>query len=205
MGQGFQDETDVEETAGGYWGLYWGQVTNNQDDRLMGRVKAKVTGITAVETDWAFPIGMPGGGYPSTTGGKGGFYVPRKGATVLVGFMHGKVEEPYYFCAHYPLDLKTKATCVPQIVAQQTKAEAPNVRVIQETETFEIYILDTATEQKIVLQTLGGNTMIELDGKDGSIKLKALKSIVIEAPGVQIDGVGVTIKNRPVSPLGLAI
>lgn len=196
---GFGSEMDREIAAGAYNGLYWGKVTKNEDPLKMGRVKAFVAGVTRQETEWAYPIGMAGSGYNS----KGGFFVPRVNALVLVGFIHGKLEEPFYFSAHYPQVKGTAAT--PNAVQGESAKETPNVRVLAETETFEIYVKDTATEQKIVLQTLGGSTMIEMDAKDGSIHLKALKSIIIEAPGVQIDGVGVTLKNRPVSALGLAI
>lgn len=210
MGEsGFVGTSDLEEAAGGYYGLYWGVVIDNADPQKMGRIRAHVHGLTTKETTWAFPIGMPGAGYfdpaalNTESGGKGGYYVPRKNATVLVGFIHGKFEEPVYLCGHYP---RIGGACgVPRIVAQQSEEQAPNVRVIAETETFEIYILDTATEQKVVLQTLDKETSIEMDAKDGSIKLKALASIIIDAPAVQINGVNVTLKKRPVSPLGLAI
>ena len=153
-------------------------------------------------TDWAFPVGMPGSGFAKADGGKGSFYVPRIGAVVLVGFIYGKMDEPFYMCGHYAM---SAASGVPRIVQEQTVQEAPNVRVLAETETFEIYIADTATEQKVVLRTLDKETSVEIDAKDGSITLKALTSITISAPAVAIDGLVTYIKGRPVSPLGLAI
>ena len=116
---GFPTESDAEESAGGYHGLYWAEVVVNNDPERMGRVKAKVFGVVDKETDWALPIGMPGAGYGSTSGGKGGFFVPRKGATILVGFIYGKIEQPFYFCAHYPK--RNGKTGAPRIVQQQSK------------------------------------------------------------------------------------
>ena len=203
MRTGFANESDLEEDAGGYHGLYWGTVTDNVDPRKLGRVKVHVPGITVKETDWAYPIGMPGAGSAASEGGKGGFFVPRVKATVIVAFIFGKIEQPIFWPAHYSLVQGAPGT--PRVVQAQTAEDAPNVRVLQETESFEIYILEKADEKKLVIQTLGGENMIELDAIDGSIAVRAKRTIVVDAPTVSIDGLNVTIKGRPVSPLGLDI
>lgn len=205
METGFPLDDDLEEEAGGYHALYWGVVVDNEDPQKLGRITAFVPAVTKKATTWAYPIGMPGSGCQSDTGGKGGFFVPRKKATVLVAFIYGKLEQPIYWCGHYPLSSQTGLVATPRIVQAQTKADAPNVRVLAETETFEIYITDTTQEKKVVLQTLGGANSIELDANTGNVSVKAKHQVSIDAPVVTIDGLNVFIKGRPVSPLGLAI
>jgi hypothetical protein len=194
---GFQGPADQELEAGGLSGLYLGLVMDNQDPLKLGRVKIHVVGQTRKETDWAFPVGMPGGGGIPGQPAKGGFFVPRLQATVLTGFLNGDIQNPYYWAGHY-LQGAGGAPLVPRIVAEQSIEQAPNVRVIAETETFEIYITDTPTSKKVMIETLDGENIIELDAIDGSIRLRARHHLILEAPegNVKISGMNVYLNEK---------
>jgi len=202
---GFQGPSDLEIDAGDLHGLYMGKVMDNEDPKKLGRVKAHII-QTRKETDWAYPVGIPGAGGVFEKAAKGGFYVPRLEATILVGFFNGNIQYPFYLPAQYVQSESTAEALVPRIVGQQTAKQAPNVRVIAETETFEIYITDTPTSKKIMLATLDGGTYVEIDAIDGSLKLKSAHSIIIEADGdLKLNGTNVTIQDRPVSVVGMMI
>lgn len=188
---------DTGDGVGALHDFYWGTVVRNDDPEKLGRVRVHVHGLTRKETDWAFPVGMPGAGAER----KGGFTVPRLHSTVLVGFVQGDFDEPFYFAGPHA---RTKAGTPgsPRKVQEQTPAEAPKVTVITETENFEIYVIETAAEQRVVIQTLGGKNQIEMDARDGSIVLKAARYLILEAPAVSIDGLAVQICRRPVSIIG---
>jgi len=177
--------------------FYWGTVMRTDDPERSGRVRVHINGLTKKETDWAFPVGLPGAGAER----KGSYAVPRLGSTVVVGFIQGDFEEPFYLAGPHA-KVKTGKPGTPRKVQEQTPVEAPRVTVLTETEHFEIYITETTAEQRVVVQTLGAKNQIEIDAKDGSISIKAERYLIMSAPMVKIDGLNVQIFNRPVSPLG---
>lgn len=311
--------------------MYWGTVVRIDDPEKLGRVRIHIPGLTHRETDWAYPVGQAGAGSER----HGAFTVPRLGSTVLVGFVLGDFEEPFFLAgphartrsalepttvppwpnpvishrsvvaapSNQDINIQIKVTSSysirsatlsygpdmtivggggydltsvamtysggaveykeyngtipaaavtidgglvymvaavdihgnltssgtaknplkvkiadevgeykqgsmpgsPRKVREQLVDEAPYVTVIHETEHFEIYITETNREKRVVIQTLGGKTMIELDATDGSIVMKAERYLQISAPVIDIDGRHVQICKRPVSKLGLDI
>lgn len=79
--------------------LHVGVVTENADPDLLGRVKIRVPGLVEPSTDWALPLGNPGGG-----GMRRGLYAPPPvGAEVGVFFAGGEVDRPYFLPGNYGL------------------------------------------------------------------------------------------------------
>jgi len=85
--------TDVEtarqaaERTERYYGKYRGIVTDNEDPRGLGRIRARVPEVLGdVETGWALPCA------PYAGDGSGQFTVPSPGAGVWIEFEAGNVE-----------------------------------------------------------------------------------------------------------------
>jgi hypothetical protein len=61
MSDGFKatwDDEEGEEKREPFF--YWALVTNNQDTENRGRVRANIIGLTAGESTWLEPAGVPG-------------------------------------------------------------------------------------------------------------------------------------------------
>lgn len=176
---------------------YWGTVVQNDDPDILGRVKAHVPGITKHSTDWAWPVGMAGSG----SARNGAYSVPKDRSTVLIGFVLGDFDEPVYMAGPWPMGKDAKPG-VPRKVQQQTDPKkATKVRVLAETENFEVYICDQeGDEQRLVLAGLDGKETIAVNLIDGSIRLTASHYLVLDAPRVDIAGTAqLTLNGRPVS------
>jgi hypothetical protein len=72
--------------------LYLGEVTNRDDPDGLGRVRVLIPAVCEPESAWAFPMGAPGAG----TAERGHFEPPAVGANVMVQFLLGDVDHPYY-------------------------------------------------------------------------------------------------------------
>lgn len=73
-------------------GLHIGRVTRRDDPDGLGRVRVEIPGLLEPESDWAWPLGSPGGG----TAQRGSFRPPAVDSTVGVLFNQGEIDEPYY-------------------------------------------------------------------------------------------------------------
>lgn len=188
----------------GLTGLYWGIVIDNVDPDGRGRVTAHVPGITTQASYWLEPVGLPGSGGSQ----RGTYYPPAIGATVLVGYIQGDLNEGVYWGGPPPGDA----------LPQDNKPE----NVIHQTTNFRILVQEEPGKQRVRVETLlPGKTDLErataqsfmeltiTGGKDGhahvinafaasGMHLKSAGAIVIDAPIVQI-------KGRNVSPSTKAI
>jgi hypothetical protein len=207
QGGGFGDE--FEDRLRPELNLRWGTVQRNVDPHKLGRVTLYIPGITSKESGWALPVGMPGSGKST----QGSYRVPPVGAVVLVGFILGDIDFPFYIAGPFQqLALENGSTRggPPRIVQEQTPEDAPKVHVLAETESFEIYIIDKEDEKKFVVASLArdGNeaqNLIEMDLNDGSIRMKAADYLIMEAPMLSMSGVKMQLGGRIVLPVGAPI
>ena len=178
--------------------FFFGKVLRNDDPQKRGRIKALVPGICDPESEWAEAVGMPGAGI---AGGLGGYFVPRINATVLIGFTQGDIDHPFYMPGPFPQD------GAPDKVQEKSNSEAPNVRVIAQTETFEAYICDTEDEHRFVLRRRGDNEteILSINADDGSIRLNASRYLILNAPLISIDAPKLQLNERVVNLLGPTI
>lgn len=185
-------------------GMYWGKVIANDDPDKLGRIKAVVPNKHRNDTGWAWPVGMPGAGADN----QGAYMIPRVGSMVLIGYIQGDYDEPFYFAGNWREDGESK---IPTKPMEKDKTDAPNVRVLAQTDNFEVYISDTEPEKRLVLQQLDTDgslsreeqNTISINLEDGSIRLTASHYLILEAPMISINASGqLSLQGRRVGSLG---
>jgi len=158
------------EMAGGnagdaFYGKYRGIVSDIQDPRRVGRIKARVPDVLGdQESGWAMPCAPFGGS------GIGFFALPSVGAGVWIEFEYGDPDYPIWSGCWWG----SEAEMPPVVLAPAPykklviMTEAGNSIVLDDTPGTGGIILETAGGQKIKMSAAG----IEIDnGRGGSIKL----------------------------------
>lgn len=85
------------------YGLETGTVVRNDDPLKLGRVTFTIPGLVEPESDWAWPLGNPGGGGGADGARRGAYVPPSVGAEVGVLFKGGDTDAPYYLTGNYGL------------------------------------------------------------------------------------------------------
>lgn len=174
--------------------FYVGSIIRNDDPEKLGRIKANIPKFKT-ETKWAIPAGFPGIGP-----GRGAFSVPPQGSNVIIGFIMGDEQFPFYLCG--PFGMADGSTEIPREAASQTPENVHRVHGF-ESDLFEIYINDET--KKLVVRTKDLEEEIELDATDRSISIKARNWIKIEAAGISINGTKLQIAGRSILHTGTPI
>ena len=97
---GLTDWADIFEESDKIRGMFFGIAIDVADPELSGRAKVFIPGIMEPSTDWARPVGMPGGGSSQ----RGMYVAPGQGSLVLVGFEQGNPNVPFYFHAGWGME-----------------------------------------------------------------------------------------------------
>jgi uncharacterized protein involved in type VI secretion and phage assembly len=180
-----------------YLALYMGVVVDVADPEKLGRVRIRIPGVIEPRSAWAFPLGMPGAG-----GRKQGFFVvPPVGAEVGVFFHQGDADRPYYISGH-----PTRGAAPDETEdAAVSPEEATKIQVF-ETRRYRMTVDDRTNAAQFELKDKLTGDIIELDGNDLAIRIKATAAMRIECDGViDIIGAGVRIQGRLVTPNGKPI
>lgn len=129
----------LQQRAVRHYGKYRGIVTENQDPKNLGRIKARVPEVLGdVETGWALPCA------PYAGDGSGVYTVPGPGAGVWIEFEAGDVSRPIWSgCWWGEGQLPNQAT--------------PAIKVIK-----------TASGHTITLDDTGGGEKVEITDKNGA-------------------------------------
>lgn len=190
---------DEEEDAKHEFGFWWGIVSNNADPSNRGRVRVQIPGLNQTESTWAEACGMPGVG-----GGKhGGWAIPKIGSTVVVGFIQGDVDSPFYISGPPP-------------TGGQPDGVTPD-NVVWQTDNFRLSFTENKDAKKVRLETLVPNvpaakqdqvrSVIEIDintgasGKAHIINIIAPSGVNVKSQGtIALDAPVVTLKGRTVMP-----
>lgn len=136
-----------------------GTVADREDPEKLGRVRLLVPGIYQVPSPWAWPLGTLGGGSAQ----RGGWFVPEKGADVMVFFALGSHERPHFLAAHWGKPAGTSEA--PSFLDDVDKEDAPDVRVI-ETKNWLIVMDDRNDSQLIIKDKNNSDGVIRIaDGK----------------------------------------
>lgn len=188
---------------GRVYGVVVGVVTNNQDDRGLGRVKVKLPWLSGSdESNWARVLA------PMAGNQRGVYFLPEVDDEVLVVFEHGRVDRPFVIGALWNGKDKPPA---------DNGDGKNNKRLIKSRSGHTITLDDTDGGEKITIADGKKKSTIELDAvkgalllrSDGDITVKAKGKITIESESddVSISGSGIkaeakqsaVIKGSPVN------
>lgn len=181
------------ESLGKYYGVYAGQVVDNQDEEKRGRIKVLCPTLSnAPLAEWAepsFPL-VPGKDY-------GGYFRPEINDWVWVVFVHGNLDKPVYLGGWWASgDLSSEfEQAVPGVIGWKTKYghkllfNEKDKKIHAETKDGHTLVLDDK-EQKIEAKTKGGIT-ITLDDKNKKVVIDSTyDQIVMKSDGIHIGSEG---------------
>lgn len=160
----------MQSVAGRHWGKYRGIVTDNQDKRSMGRIRAKVPELLGgEETGWAMPC------LPYAGDGAGLFALPEVGAGVWIEFEAGDLSRPIWTGTWWP-EGKLPKEAAPPVKLWRTPA-GHTITLDDKSGALTIEAKDGA---KIVMDSNGleltkGSNKVKLDGSKVSINDGALE------------------------------
>jgi uncharacterized protein involved in type VI secretion and phage assembly len=159
----------IERLEGRYFGKYRGIVTNNDDTKNLGRVRAKVPRLgDDLELGWALPAFAYGGAAE-----QGFFAVPDVGAGVWIEFEEGDLSYPIWSGTWY------SAASIPE------SAQAGQ-KILKTKSGHKIVLDDDASSVEIT--DANGNT-ISMDQSDIKITAGDATTITIDAPQIVfVDG-----------------
>jgi len=181
-------------------GVVIGIVTNNKDDKGLGRVKVRFPWLPSykksegnpstddkpgIESNWA-RIAAPGAGVA-----RGMYYLPEVEDEVLVAFEHGNPNLPYIIGGLWnPIDLPPEKNdeAVSQKVNHRMIVSRSGHKIVLDDEEGKesILIMDKTTKQSIFIDSTKNSITIKGDGDllidmKGNITIKSGMTIEIEA------------------------
>jgi len=164
-------EFEGGEQTSRHYGKYRGIVTNNQDPKNLGRIKARVPEILSdVETGWALPCA------PYTGNGSGVYAVPEPGAGVWVEFEAGDVSRPVWSGCWWGEN---------QLPQNESGTRAtPSLKVIRSEQGLIVALDDNG--QTITVSDKSGNNMLTIKVQQGKITLQGATKAVVEAPQIEL-------------------
>jgi len=169
-------------------GLQIGYVVDRDDPLNLGRVRVNVPGVVEPASNWAWPLGAPGGG----SSDRGIWWIPEDGAEVGVFFKMGDPDRPYYLPANWG-----DPGGVSEVPANSDGGD-PDVRVFA-LGPYDL-VIDSRSASKgfKIVDKAADDNIIEFDGVTRAMKISATTGIQITTTGqVEIDGVLVSINGVP--------
>jgi len=154
-----------------HYGKYRGTVTDNNDPRKQGRIKANVPEILGdVDCGWALPCAPYAGDEIGT------YTVPAVGAGVWIEFEAGDVSRPIWVGCWWASDKLPK---------DEGGAEAtPAVKILRSEQGLLLALHDD--NQTIALSNSDGSNMVEIKAQQGQVTVKAGTKVVVEAPQIEL-------------------
>lgn len=171
-----------DNNVGKIYGVAAGVVTNNKDEKKLGRIKLKFLWLSKDnETDWVrIATFMSGNEF-------GGFFLPEVGDEVLVAFEHGDINHPYVIGSLWNDKAKPPET---------NPDGKNNFRFIKSRSGHIIKFDDTGGKEKIEIVDKSGKNSIKIETSDNKISIKSGMDIEISAEGkVSIAAKEIEIKS----------
>lgn len=154
-----------------HYGKYRGVVTDNNDQKKIGRIRARVPEVLgSVETGWALPA------LPYSGDGSGTYTVPKSGAGVWIEFEAGDVSRPIWSGGWW------KSNGLPQ---DRTGAAAtPDLKITRSEEGLMIALQDS--DKSIAISDANGQNLVLIEVQSKKITIKAASKVVVEAPQIEL-------------------
>lgn len=154
-----------------HYGKYRGTVSDNQDPRSQGRLKAKVPEILDdVDSGWAMPC------TPYAGDQMGIYAVPPAGAGVWIEFEAGDVSRPIWSGCWWA------SRKVPNDEAGT--AATPDVKIVRSEQGLLLALHDDS--QTIAVSDANGANILKIEVQQGIVTLKATTKIVVDAPQIEL-------------------
>jgi uncharacterized protein involved in type VI secretion and phage assembly len=162
------------DTAGRHFGKYRGLVSDNQDPKQLGRIKATVPEVLGtVTTGWALPA------LPYSGDNEGFFTVPPKGAGVWIEFEAGDVSRPLWTGAWWGKDQLPKN--------ESGTAATPAIKIWRSQKGLMVVLDDDA--QTVTLSDSGGSNLVKIQAQQSQINVTASTKVVVDAAQIElVDG-----------------
>ncbi len=157
--------------AARHYGKYRGTVSNVDDPRKQGRLRAKVPEILGdVESGWALPCA------PYAGDQTGHYTVPAVGAGVWLEFEAGDVSRPIWVGCWWGNDkLPTD---------EEGTAAVPDVKIVRSEQGMLLAFHDDS--QTIALSDSDGKNILKIEVQAGNVTLKAATKVIVDAPQIEL-------------------
>lgn len=169
-------DTETRESAlnseiESFYGKYRGRVTDNQDPKGLGRIRARVPEVLQdVETGWAIPCA------PYAGDGAGSYTVPAPDAGVWIEFEAGDVSRPIWSGCWWGEN---------QLPAAETGDDTtPAIKILRSEEGLLVRLNDD--DQSIAVSDGDGRNLLRIEVNGGKITLQATSKVVVEAPQIEL-------------------
>jgi hypothetical protein len=158
-------------TTSRHYGKYRGIVTDNNDPKKLGRLRARVPEVLAdVETGWALPC-APYAGHQS-----GAFAVPSAGTGVWIEFESGVVSRPIWTgCWWGSGDIPTD---------EQGADATPDLKILRSESGLMVALHDD--DGAIAVSDQNGRNLLHIEVGQGTVTVKAATKVVVDAPQIEL-------------------
>ncbi len=159
-----------------HFGHYSAVVTDTKDPAALGRVRFRIEGLIEPSSGWTLPSG---GARSSGSGQRGGFDVPEVGATIVVFFMLGDIDQPRYMGGwHGEGEAPTQAP---------SSTNATKVK-IYETSRFLIVLNAVGGSEELLIKDKETGDLVSM--KPDQLKIQATTKVTVVAPQIEIGDEG---------------
>jgi uncharacterized protein involved in type VI secretion and phage assembly len=159
------------ESVRRYFGKYRGTVSDNNDKKNLGRIRALVPEVLDKEVSgWALPA------LPYSGNGSGTFLVPAQKAGVWIEFEAGDISRPIWTGCWWGSN---------QLPADENGTAAkPDLKILRSEKGLLIRLDDN--DQSIAVSDSNGKNLLRIKTKDGNVRIQAGSKVVVEAPQIEL-------------------
>jgi hypothetical protein len=161
----------AEQMRERFYGKYRGLVSDNQDPRGMGRIRARVPEVLGdVESPWALPCA------PYAGDGSGQYTIPDIDAGVWIEFEAGDPSRPVWAGCWWA---EGEAP-----VNQDGDGQVPGIKVIRSEQGLLVSLDDDG--QTISVSDEDGDNILKIEVRRGEVLLKGATKVVVESPQIEL-------------------